>query len=312
MIYYSIFKWKRVKFNMKEFSKIVIILYIIMGSLIFSNDGINKKILKNNITYMGNEKTPFTGKIIDDNIYEEYKDGIKHGLFKGMFSEEGEIYLYEGRYLNGIKHGIWKIMYQDGKIKGELEYSHDKPCGQWKYYYRNKVFEGYENFEDGILSGRLEYFDKTGNVSTDALYYKGLLSGKFVKYYSADSIDVIANFHYGKLNGTIKFFSKDGILLLEGKYFQNKRVDLWRLFYNNGNIKTTISYKNGKKNGEMIIYDKNGMEMEKIIFQDGKEVGNEKASDEFGQNKKDKIITKLKKITGELKYEKYNKILSNL
>lgn len=301
---------------MKRFNKTTIILYMIVGSLTFSEESdrvetANKKILKNNIIYIENEETPFTGKIVDKNIYEEYKNGIKHGLFKGVFLEEGEVYLYEGRYQEGIKHGIWKIMYQDGKIRGELEYSYDKPCGKWKYYYKNKVLEGYENFEDGVLSGKVEYFDKIGSVNIDALYYKGLLNGKFIKYYSADKIELIANFHYGKLNGIIKFFSKDGILLLEGKYFQNRREDLWKLFYNNGDIKTTISYKDGEKNGEMIIYDKAGMEMEKIIYHNGREVGNKK-DNELSQNKKDKLIIKFKTFNKELNYEKYNEILSKL
>lgn len=305
---------------MKFFYKILIILYLIIitASFTFSNninrvETIDKKIIKNNIVYIKNETEPFTGKIIDKNIHEEYKNGIRHGLFKGIFLDKENSFLYEGFYTEGLKHGKWKIKYKTGEIKALLEYHYDKPYGQWEYYYNSKKLEGYENFENGIISGKVAFFDKLGNTILETSYYNGLLNGKFLKYSSPNVLETVANFQYGKLHGVIKLFSKKGIPLLEGKYFQNKRIDLWKFFYNTGDIKTTVFYKDGKRDGEMIIYDKIGVVVDKVLYKDGQEIGTKKENGKENQeNSRDKLISKFKKFNKELNYEKYNEILSNL
>ena len=293
-----------------------IILYMALTTLVFAGGSIRvetleKKQLKNNIVYIESEKDPFSGRIEGKNISEEYKNGIRNGIFKGEFIDEGQKFLYEGKYIEGIKHGVWTIKYSTGEKKAILEYNYDKPCGQWKYFYKNNKLEAFENFENGLISGDMRIFDENGNETLKVSYHNGLLNGRFISYYSQNKINTVANFHHGKLNGQIKIFSKTGILLLDGKYLQDKREDVWELYYNSGDIKTRVSYKNGKKDGESIIYDKLGMIVEKTTFKNGIEIGQQDAKEKNNINK-DKLVSKFKKFNRELRYEKYNEILTNL
>lgn len=293
-----------------------IILYMVLTTLVFAGGSIRietleKKQLKNNIVYIESEQNPFSGRLEGGNISEEYKNGIKNGIFKGEFIDEGQKFLYEGKYIEGIKHGVWTIKYSTGEKRAILEYNYDKPCGQWKYFYKNNKLEAFENFENGLISGDMRTFDGNGNETLKVSYHNGLLNGRFISYYSQNKINTVANFHHGKLNGQIKIFSKTGILLLDGKYLQDKREDVWELYYNSGDIKTRVSYKNGKKDGESIIYDKLGMIVEKTTFKNGIEIGQQDVKEKNNINK-DKLVSKFKKFNRELRYEKYNEILTNL
>lgn len=294
----------------------LIILYIVLTSFILAWGSIRiekfeKKKIKNNIVYIELEDTPFSGKLEGENISEEYKNGIKNGVFKGEFIDEGQKFLYEGKYIEGIKHGVWTIKYPTGERRAVLEYDYDKPCGQWKYYYKGNKLEAFENFEKGVLSGEMKVFNKEGIEILKTTYHNGLLNGRFISYYSKNIINTVTNFSYGKLNGSIKVFTEDGTLLLEGKYIEDRREDVWKLYYSSGEIKTKVSYKLGKKHGESIIYDKNGMVMEKTIFNNGIEEGSKDLKPKNNINK-DKLVSKFKKFNRELRYEKYDDILSKL
>ena len=97
---------------MKKRWVITLITYIVLYNLSFSDlrkESINKKLLKNQIVYISNETSPFTGELIGEGIKEQYENGIKNGFFQGFFFEKNEQFIYEGRYVNGIKHGVWTI-----------------------------------------------------------------------------------------------------------------------------------------------------------------------------------------------------------
>lgn len=301
---------------MKKFRILPIILYLIIAIFSFAGsytrmEKIENKQVKNNVVYIKNETEPFTGKLIGEESLEEYKDGIRDGAFKRKILYDGKDFICEGNYIEGIKHGVWTIKYLNGKQRATLEYSYDKPCGQWKYFYENNQVESIENFNNGILSGEVKFFDINGNVKLRANYYDGLLSGNFVRYYSPKKVETATNFSYGKLDGSIKIFSKEGVLLMEENYKENIRENTWRIFYKTGDIKIIFSYKNGKKEGESIIYDKAGLVVQKSFFKNGKEVGVEEP-----KNKKeffrDKIVDSFKKFNRDLNYQKYDKLLSAL
>lgn len=250
-----------------------IILYIVLTSFVLAWGSIRvenfeKKKIKNNIVYIDLEEVPFSGRLEGENIFEEYKSGIKNGVFKGEFIDSGE-------------------------KRAMLEYDYDKPCGQWKYYYKGNKLEAFENFENGVLSGEMKVFNKEGVEILKTTYHNGLLNGKFISYYSKDMVNTATNFSYGKLNGSIKVFTEDGTLLIEGKYTEDRREDIWKFYYSSGEIKTKVSYKSGKKHRDSIIFDKNGMVVEKTIFNNGVEEGNENPKVKNSINR-DKLVRKFK------------------
>ena len=229
-------------------SKLLMIIMILCFSIFELSYSDNKRIekienkqIKNNIVYFKNESVPFTGEFRGPGINEEYKSGIRDGFFKGVISDEGKSFIYEGRYVEGIKHGQWVIKYLTGSNRAILRYNYDKPHGQWAYFYETNKIESYENFEDGILSGKVVSYDPKGNVKTQVTYKSGLLDGEAVFFHSPSVLDTTAIFSYGKLNGPLKMFSTDNVPLIEGAYKNNKRENTWKFFYKTGDIKTTVT-----------------------------------------------------------------------
>lgn len=295
---------------------IIMILCFSIFELSYSDtkrvEKIENKQLKNNIVYFKNESVPFTGEFRGPGINEEYKSGIKDGFFKGVISDEGKNFIYEGRYVEGIKHGQWIVKYPSGSNKAILRYNYDKPHGQWAYFYETNKIESYENFEDGILSGKVVSYDSKGNVKTQVAYRSGLLDGEAVFFHSPNVLDTITVFSYGKLNGPIKMFSTDNIPLVEGTYKNNKREGMWKLFYKTGDIKTTVPYKNGLKDGKVTIFDKGGGIVLLSLFKNGDELDSKGNIIEKGKPFKDGIVERFKKFNRNLKFEKYDKLLSEL
>lgn len=273
---------------------------------------ITEKEIRNGIVYQRGEKNSFTGTFQGNGRHEEYKNGIKHGKFKGKLQLDNEEYNYEGNYIEGIKHGEWVVKYLDGKIQALIEYNYDLPKGQWTYFYPNNKIKGYENFENGVLSGNITLYGEEGNLLKKVTYKNGLLDGELLQYYTNNTLETVANFSSGRLEGPIKVYSPQNVIQLEGYYKNDKRDSLWKLYYANGDLKIAIAYKNGLKNGRMVIYGKAGEVVQVGIYRDDNEVDEEgvivKKAGEF----KDNIALKLKNINQNLEYLKYNRVLSDI
>ena len=273
---------------------------------------LSDKTLKNNVVYLKGERAPFSGKIQDGGIEQEYRDGIKNGVFKGKIQVEGKEYLYEGKYIEGIKNGKWVIKYPSGKNRAILEYSYDKPVGEWRYFYEDGKLESIERFNsEGFLSGEMSVYDREGNSLKKANYQNGLLQGEVIFYQSKGVLDTIANFENGRLTGKIEVFSING-LQLEGNYKDNRRVSLWKLYYNTGDLKVTIPYRNGLKTGKSIIYDKAGGVVHVNYYRDNNEVTVDGKVIKKAKPFRDGIVEKFKSFNANLKSLKFSEALSEI
>lgn len=287
-------------------------LMLLFSFEIFSEErteDISKKLLKSGVVYIKNENTPYTGIFEGRDLREVYKEGIKNGYFKGTVKVEEKEFLFEGRYVQGIKNGLWYLKYRNGETKAIMKYNYDRPHGHWSYFYENKLLSGYENLKDGLLTGKVVQYNKNGTLKASLNYKNGLLMEEGSFYYDSGNIKIETNFKLGKINGPIRIYSDSGNLLLDGNYVNNKREGKWTMFYRNGDLKTAVEYKNGLKDGDLVIYDKSGMVLDVAKFKNGIEVGS-------GETKtpsiKDNIVGMLKKFNRELKYEQYNKILTEM
>ncbi|MGL4997467.1 MAG: toxin-antitoxin system YwqK family antitoxin [Cetobacterium sp.] len=291
------------------------IVYMILFNLSFSNlrkESVDKKSIKNQIVYLQNEQKPFTGQLFGLGIKEQYETGVKNGFFQGFFYDGGKKYIYEGNYINGIKHGTWTLKYLNGEIRAALKYNYDKPYGQWTYFFESKNIEGYESLEDGILHGKLVRYSETGDLIIRTNYLNGLLDGETTFFHKKEILETLTNFKYGKIDGSIKIFSSDGLQILEGNYKNDKREGVWKFFYKTGDLKTLVNYKNGLKDGEVIIYDKAGLIVQKIKFIKGNEIDSDGKVTNKNSEFKDPIVDRFKKFNRNLKYEVYDKILSEM
>lgn len=287
-------------------------LMLVFSFEIFSRErieNIDKKLFKGGIVYVKTENTPYTGKLTGKNIVEVYKSGIKDGYFKGIIKIEKEILFYEGRYVQGIKHGIWYLKYSNGVTKAIMKYNYDRPHGHWSYFYPDKSMEGYENLKDGLLSGKVVQYNKDGSLKATVNYKNGLLENEGTFFYNSGNLKAETNFVLGKLNGSIRIYSDGGNILLDGHYINNRRQGKWVMFYRNGDLKTTIEYKNGLKDGDLVIYDKSGMILDVAKFRNGLEIG---SGETKAPKLRDNIVGMFKKFNRDLKYEKYNKILTEM
>ncbi len=294
--------------------KLLIIFTIIVNNS-YSNkrvENINNKKIRNQIIYILNESTPFTGELIGQGVKEQYENGIRHGNFQGYVMDGDQKLIYEGKYINGIKHGAWMIKYPTGESKVVLKYNYDKPSGQWTYFYENKILEGHESLEDGILEGRVVKYSVSGELLTKLNYNYGLLNGEAVFFHKGEILETVTYFKYGKIDGGIKIFDKNANPILEGGYKIGKREGIWKFFYKTGDVKTVVNYLNGLKEGELIIYDKAGSIAQKTTFIKGNEIDSKGKVISENKEFKDSIVDRFKKFNRNLKYEKYDKILSEM
>lgn len=76
-----------------------------------------------------------------------------------------------------------------------------------------------------------------------------------------------------------------------------------------------VAYNHGLKNGRMIVYNKEGQIVQSTIYKENNEVDEKGNIIEKADNKsdtKDNILIRLKNISYDLEYIKYNEVLSNL
>lgn len=272
---------------------------------------LSDKLVKNNIVYLKGEDIPFSGKLQSDGVEQEYRNGIKNGIFKGKIKVENDECIYEGNYVEGIKHGVWNIRYPSGEKRATVKYSYDSPDGEWKTFFKNGKLKSLETYRDGVLSGPVIYYDGEGNILKKANYINGLLDGELVFYSGKNKIDTVANFKNGKLYGNIELYS-NGKIQLEGNYLNNKRVSLWKLYYKTGDLKVTLPYIDGMKTGKSVIYDKAGGIIQISYYRENNEITADGKLIKKARKSRDGIVEKFKRFNAELLSLKINKRLSEI
>ena len=165
----------------------------------------------------------------------------------------------------------------------------------------------YDYIKDDIKKGRIQSGEKLPSTralsahlevsrSTVELAYEQLLSEGYIE----------AQPYRGYFVCQI-----DGLFQIDAQE-NNKRENIWKFFYKTGDIKTTVTYKNGLKNGKVTIYDKGGGIVLTSLFENGDEIDNNGNIIEKNQPFKDGIVERFKKFNRNLKFEKYDKLLSEL
>lgn len=292
-----------------------LVIMIFLCTCSYSNnrvENLENKVERNGLVYIKGESTPFTGILKSGEVEQEYRNGIRNGVFKGKILVDGSEYNYEGTFVEGIKHGKWIIKYLEGKNRAILEYNYDMPEGQWVYFYNNGKKEFSETFKDGILEGTVVEYDPQGNVKKKLKYQNGLLEGEVVFFYDGNVLDILAHFNHGRLNGRVEIFSQENILQLEGNYKNDKRESLWKLYYKTGDLKVTVPYKKGLKHGKSVIYDKSGGIVQVNSYENNNEIDENGNILKRAEPFRDGIVERFKKFNNNLKSLKYNKALSEI
>jgi len=169
------------------------------------------------------------GKIWNASGYFNIKNGSGNvTIYDKDANEKYEKILFEGIYLNGEKNGKGCEYYNNGKLKFEGEYFHDKKWnGKWYDINCNIVYE----LENG--NGYIKEYDESGKLKCKCEYLNGEKDGKEYNYDEEGEIESEMQYLNGKLNGLIKI--NNLYYTCEYEYLNG---------YLNG--KGKISHKNGK------------------------------------------------------------------
>ena len=85
---------------------------------------------------------------------ENYKNGIKNGLFEKFYNITGELFTRD-YYDNGVWNGPSEVYHRNGKLGAKGNVSNEIQVGMWEFYYDNGVVssKGYYDI------GKMDEFD---------------------------------------------------------------------------------------------------------------------------------------------------------
>lgn len=195
------------------------------------------------LSYLDNEKVPFTGKFIEK--AEEGELISERNYVKGLLN--GEFIDWTGRETRYIK------------IKGT--YKNNKLFGEYTEWWRpdDKKKECFYD-ENGELHGKMIIHDglSVKEISEIQFYNHGAKDGTWTRFFSDGKINHTRNYKNGKENGENLEYYENGNKRYQENYVSGKRTGLLSEWYENGQLKYTCEYSNGKKNGKEIFFYPNG------------------------------------------------------
>lgn len=135
--------------------KLLLGLFLVSSALAFSARVIKstEAVVKNNVIYVGQEKSPYTGVIetYNEKGVLEAKADIKNGQMDGsskIYYPSGKLQS-EATFKNNVQVGVQKDYTEDGKLKLELPYKNGKLDGVAKAYDENGKVVQQATFKNG-------------------------------------------------------------------------------------------------------------------------------------------------------------------
>lgn len=115
---------------------------------------------RNNISYFGDSKNPFTGEVVDYDVF-------------------GEKVVSTGYYLNGKKDGQWKTYHKNQNLKMIGNFVDGKKEGQWNIYFLhlkdgNPIQEYEEFYTNGKKDGIFLHLETYGRVISSTEWVNGV------------------------------------------------------------------------------------------------------------------------------------------
>jgi len=162
-----------------------------------------------------------------------------------------------------------KTYYANGKLKDIGFYDKEKhKTDQWKYYFNTGDLEKIEEYKNGQVTVRKNYYK--GLIRSEEYFKNGKKNGEW-KYYNQQNGKLKQIDHYldNKPVGVSKWFHKNGNLGYIRYYLNGKAVGEHKEYYESGNIKEITTFVNGKIS-EIISYYENGSLSAKRTFLEDK------------------------------------------
>lgn len=225
------------------------------GHSIHGYKGPKDKVL---LSYLDDEKTPFTGKFIEKGENDELLS--ERNYIKGLLN--GEFVDWTGRETRYIK------------VKGT--YKNDKLFGEYTEWWRPN-YKKKECFYDekGELHGKMVIYDGPSIEEPSAIqfYTHGARDNTWSWFYKGGKIQSIKNYKNGKESGENLEYYENGNKKYQAIYVNDKKTGLLSEWYKNGQLKYTCEYTNDEKNGKEIYYYQNGQTEKQGVFVNGNKKG---------------------------------------
>jgi antitoxin component YwqK of YwqJK toxin-antitoxin module len=256
---------------------------------------------KVSLSYLDEEKTPFTGKFIEKDSYDDvlsernYVKGVLNGDVT-YWTRRGEtVYIStKGTYKNGKLIGEytewWRPNHKKKELfydeKGELHgktvlyegfsveepttiqfYKHGVRDGTWTWFYSGGKINRIQNYQNGKENGESLQYYENGNKKFQVMYVNDKKSGLLSEWYENGQLSSTCEYTNSQKSGLLSEWYKNGQLSYTCEYAHDEKNGKEVEYYENGQIKREGAFVNGNKKGRFIWYKKDGTISEETTFQ---------------------------------------------
>ena len=224
------------------------------------------------------------------NINRRDKNGLKQGLWKTFYDEEGTLHT-EITYRDDRKNGYYKEYSRDGNLLSIKKYIDDElqtnVAELTKYdtkpeFYPDGNLKKLSGYKEGKLEGMTTEYKPDGSIEGALVYKNGIVIGEGLVNPG------------GKLEGEWKEFYDDGKLKSEGHYKNNVKVGEWKYYFRNAQTEQLGDYDDkGRPKGNWKWFFENGKPERDETYRNGLENGYFKEYSDSG-----KVITEGEYVDG--------------
>jgi antitoxin component YwqK of YwqJK toxin-antitoxin module len=155
-------------------------------------------------------KSIFFTKKGDTTLWENYNNGLLHGLQKTYHPYQHSKIQKEVNYTNGFLDGSYKAYNVKGVVIQDLNYKMGKKDGEFKYFYDDGTVLRTEHWKMDVKEGEFKTFYYEGFVQDHETYKKGKKEGLAEEFYADQKLK-----H--------KTIFKKGVIIEEYKYDEHGR-----------------------------------------------------------------------------------------
>jgi antitoxin component YwqK of YwqJK toxin-antitoxin module len=133
--------------------------------------------------------------------------------------------------------------------------------------------EKHRNIRDEIdrKQGLWKHYNYLGTLTWEVEYLNDRKHGFSRRYFGNGLIMKETEYEYGIKEGIFRRYNYNGVAS-EGEFLEGKKSGHWTNYYLHGEKKNEGNYLRGRKQGEWKYFNRKGIEINKIIFREGKDI----------------------------------------
>jgi len=170
-------------------------------------------------------------------VLDADKKGVRHHKSSKTYywTKAQHVRATQGASSGQLLHGQFEAFYRDKQLAQKGNYRKGLKHGTWSFWNPNGTFQRIENWHNGILAGKQQFFDDNGNQIRSEFIH-----GKRKKVVQSDSI-----IHWKSFDRkTITLFDSVG-QRTEVQNFKNDELHGVQKLYVNGDLESKQRYKKG-------------------------------------------------------------------